>query len=129
MDLTSLVSGAINIANQMTASLQVTISLKRWRGQTGSGEPLYPKTETYTVLLQRENHRMTSPEGQIITVNATKITFLQPLEADGTAGRKEPLDPRDLVIFPDKSEHQVIDVKEFINASTNAPFLSEAWVS
>ena len=57
-----------------------------------------------------------------------KVTILQPITANGTSGRTEPVDPRDKVTLPDGTVGPILDVAGLVNPDTGYPYMFEIWL-
>jgi hypothetical protein len=128
MGLSALVSSAIKTANGVTASLQVSVQHFAWIGQDAKGKKAFAGAASYPALVERKQKRMPGPDGQEV-FSRYSVTFLQPLPANGTAGRQEPIDTRDELVLPNGERVDVLDVSGMLNPDTGAPYMSEVWTS
>jgi len=128
MSLASLIKTGIATANSVTSSLQVDVIHWPWIGQDAKGAPEYASPVTYLALVERKQKRVTGQNGQEVTATYS-VTFIQPLSAQGTEGRHEPIDMRDKLILPDGSKVDVLDVSGLVDPDSGLPYMLEVWTS
>lgn len=122
MSLASVVRGAVATANKVTNSLQATVSLKQWISQDAYGTPTYGPTIRRTALVEQGENRFKTPPGVLINTKAT-VTFLQPIPANGAAGRTEPIDDRDILTLADgTSGPAIVGEPMLVNPETDKPY-------
>jgi hypothetical protein len=70
------------------------------------------------------------PDGQVPTTG-TRIEFLDPLPANGAVGRREPIDPRDLITLEGETDPGHIDEIPgvMVDPETNLPYVSVVWLA
>lgn len=102
MGLDSVVRSAVALANRVTTSLQGTVQIFRWNGQSqNGGTPTYEATALSVKAIIEPNKVWTKdPKGGAMFLTS-RIAILQPIAPLGATGRSEPLDQRDKVVLPD----------------------------
>ena len=127
MGLQTTVASGIATAKSVTASLQDDITIAPWTGNSRTGAPSYGTAVTYPALVEWKQKMLKDRSGRDV-VTQTKVTILQPITANGTSGRTEPVDPRDKVTLPDGTVGPILDVRGLMNPDTNAAFMWEVWL-
>lgn len=127
MGLADIVRSGIAIAKNVTADLQVDITLEAWTGSDGYGAPTYAAAVILPAIVVKKQRIIKNPLGEIIK-SKHEVTILQPVTANGATGREEPIDPRDRITLPDESTGPILDVTGMIDPSTGAPFMPEIWL-
>jgi hypothetical protein len=126
-DYAAMLRDGVKLIKETTDSLQAFVTLNQWIGQDVYGKPLFaaPMSLKAICVLAPNQHKTTNG----IVVNTTAYAaFLEPILPNGAASRKEPIDPRDVIIFPDGTTGPIVEIKGFIDAGTNAPMFSEVWI-
>ena len=126
MGLSALVRGAVATANKITADLQPEVTLERWIGQNATG-PLYGEEEFLPAVVEYGVDQIVNDAREIVPVQA-KVTFIRPIEPEGSRGRKEPLDTRDRVKLPNGTSGPLVRVRGMVDGETGEPYMIEAWV-
>lgn len=125
MGLADIVRSGIAIANTITASLQVPISIQRWTGQGQTGAPSYAAAITVQALVEPEKVLRPSGTGGVMALTS-KVTILTPLTAHGATGRSEPLDQRDKITLSDGTTCPISTIGGVVtDPSTNLPYMFE----
>jgi len=96
MGLADIVRNAVAKADAITADLQPTIKHAAWTGNDGMGGSTYAAAISRAALIEQKQKKVVSTSGAEL-VSHHVITILRPITANGTAGRREPIDPRDLI--------------------------------
>lgn len=108
MSLAGIIRTGVRIADKVTKSLQGDMILEQWIGQSVSGKASYASPIIVKCIEDDKQKTIVTAAGQAITVMST-LTILEAIPADGTAGRKEPIDPRDRITTPSGFVGRVID--------------------
>ena len=61
-------------------------------------------------------------------MSKTKLTFVRPIPDEGTAGRREPIDPRDKITLPDGTAGPIINTGGLVSGGTGKPYMLEVWL-
>jgi hypothetical protein len=125
-DYAKMLRDGVKLIKETTLSLQPVVTLHQWVAQDLYGKPLYAVITLQAITVQAPNMHKTS-NGQLVAVQAY-VAFLEPVPPNGTAGRLEPIDPRDKIVLPDGSWGPIVEVKGFIDAGTGKPMFSEVWI-
>jgi hypothetical protein len=122
MALDSLLRKGVALANRVTASLQVEVSHSAWIGSDSYDKPAFALPVPYDAIVERGKKAVRTTTGEEI-VPRYVITFLRPIERNGTAGRDEPIDPRDLLTLPDGTSGKILQLPDgVLDPATNAPY-------
>ena len=127
MGLQTTVASGIATAKSVTASLQDDITIAPWTSNDRTGAPSYGTAVTYPALVEWKQKMLKDRSGRDV-VTQTKVTILQPITANGTSGRTEPVDPRDKVTLPDGTVGPILDVAGLVNPDTGYPYMFEIWL-
>lgn len=130
MGLGSIVRNALATADKITGAsdgLQCEIDHEAWTGMDGYGKPTYASAKTITALVSRRQVPIRTSSGETLT-SRTQITIVQPLKANGTDGRTEPIDLRDRLTLPDGTTGKILDIQGFLDPSTGRPFGHEVFL-
>lgn len=129
MSYASMVRNGVKLADKMTKSFQVTVKHRAWIGQStdGYGTPKYANAVSRLAIVEYDQKPVLTLSGMEVNTYAY-VCFVRPLEPNGTVGRVEPVDKRDLITFPDGTTGPIIDVKNFLDPKTNRGYLTEVWV-
>jgi hypothetical protein len=143
MSLNSTIRAVVNVANSVTASLQGTVLHSAWIRQDAMGTPVYGRKlegldiygayNAVGVQIPRQaviekKQRIREVQGRQIMTFAT-LTFVGQVEKNGmTTFRKEPFDPRDILILPDGDTGPIIDVVGVLDSETNNFYAVEVFL-
>jgi hypothetical protein len=131
MGLADIVRAGVATANKITggsAGLQVPVTHEAWIGQDGYAAKLYAAPVTRTALVEEGARPRRTSTGEVLLTRA-HITFLAPIEANGAAGRLEPIDPRDRFTLPSGVTGPIVDFDGMpVDVSTGRSFLSGIWL-
>lgn len=143
MSLNSIIRSAVGIANSVTADLQGTILHSAWIRQDAMGTPVYGRRlngldiygayNATGVQIPRQaviemKQRIREVQGRQIMTFATLI-FVGQVEKNGmTTFRKEPIDPRDVLILPDGTTGPIVDVVGVLDSETTNFYAVEVFL-
>lgn len=129
LNLPKLISNAVSIADGMTKSLQVSVQRHVWVGNNEWGNPIYSVTvdEFKAIYEKKAESKFDLATGAVIQTQG-KLLIMEPIEANGTEGRIEPIDNRDLLILPDGTSGPIFKPEGLYNPEANKPFLIELWI-
>lgn len=127
MGLGSVVRSAVAIADSITGAsgaFQATVTHNVWTGESVSNKATRTTTVSRLALVEFEQSRVETSDKQVVQ-QVAKLTFLRPIAANGAAGRREPIDPRDTFTLPNGWVGRVLAVDGLTDPSTNAPFFCQ----
>lgn len=134
LNLPSIVSNAVKIAHNATRSLQETpdgvgiVKHYAWISEGTFGKATYADPINRPAIWEPgQQSKFDTNTGAVIQVKG-KLTFLEPIEPNGAAGRIEPIDNRDLIILPDGTSGAIFKPEGLYNPVSGAPFLIELWI-
>jgi hypothetical protein len=123
MSLASIVRKGVATANSCTSSLQVSVSHYPWIGYNKAGEDIWAGTAvTLQALSEKKRMLVRGPLSEELK-EVTVLTIIGPVAANGTAERREPIDPRDKLVLPDNSTGPILDVSGLDDPSTGRPYM------
>ena len=128
MGLAAIVRSAVSIANSVTADLQVNVTHEPWTGADGQSKPTYGTAQTVPAIVVDDQRGFRDAIGEVVQSH-TRISFLRPVPVSGTAGRREPIDPRDRLTTPDGVTGKIVGIGGMVDSGTGRPFYSEVWLS
>ena len=117
---------AIAIADEVTKDLgvQPTVTHQAWTGQDSKGRATYAAAVSRRAVVDLTRKQRTTASGVLITIIAT-VTILEPVAPNGAAGRREPIDPRDIITLPDGTTGPIVDAPDMVvDAATNRPLMN-----
>lgn len=133
MSLNSTLRSAVAIANTVTDSLQGDILHSAWIGQDAMGKAIYgrkiegldiygaydaPGVQATLRAVIEQKQRVREVQGRQIMTFATLTVVGQVPKNGMTDFRKEPIDPRDIVILPDGTTGPIVDVVGVMDTET-----------
>lgn len=129
MSLADTIATVLGEANTLLTNEELLepVTIRRWTGQDLSGDPTYAASISVAGLVELKQQLRKNTEGQEV-MSKTKLTFTQPIAAEGTSGRREPIDPRDEIILPDGTTGPIIDIAGLVSGGTAAPYMLEVWL-
>lgn len=124
MAFDTLVRNLVGLANTLTSSLQSTVQHSAWIGQDQYDAPQFATAVPRPAIVQTGPRRGKSPTGDDVITSAT-VYFLGPVEPNGAAGRKEPIDPRDRIVLQDGYTAPLVAIGpgDLIDPATGHPYL------
>ena len=127
MALNDTIAAAVATAKSATSALQDDITIEPWTGNSRTGAPAFGSAVTVPALIEFKQEMKKDRTGRDVITRA-KVTILQPITANGTSGRHEPVDPRDRLTLPDGTVGPILSTEGLINPSTNAPYYFEIYL-
>jgi len=122
MGLDATIRSAVALANRVTASLQVSVSHAPWTGPGADGTGAWGTATARQAIVDDSYRQHRLPTGEIVSC-AAKLTFVQPIDANGATGRREPLDPRDVFTLPNGHTGPVVDIPSGpLDPTTGRPY-------
>lgn len=123
MSLASIIRKGVSIADKVTKSVQGDMILEQWVGQNVTGKPTYASPLEIKCIEDDTQKTIITASGQVVTVMSS-LTILQAIPSNGTAGRHEPIDPRDKIITPSGFVGKVIVTPDsVVDPSTGKGFI------
>jgi hypothetical protein len=126
-DYAKLLRNGVKLAKQQTDSIQATVTLRQWTGQDGYGTDTFSAPKTYKAICIHSPTAKLMTDGRVMSFHAY-AAFLEPVTPGGAAGRMEPIDPRDIIVFPDGTTGPILEVKGLVDAGTGKRMYSEVWM-
>jgi len=126
---TDIVRAGVAVADSVTATLQAPVEHHAWISEDRRGEPTFAPLIIRQAIVERKQRLIRAADGRVIAVN-TKLTFPRPIEANGAADRREPIDPRDKFVLPDGTTGPVLNVEGIVDPDTltGAGYMVEVWL-
>ncbi len=112
-----------SVASPLSRDFQADIVWKAWESTTGDGDDTFDTTGVQLkALVDRTVKQHYTGDGRLVQVVAT-LTILDPITNNGASGRKNPIDPRDHFFLDDGTTAPIVELPQFENPATGAPFL------
>jgi hypothetical protein len=134
LNLPSILTNAVKIAHTATISLQQNTAREgivthyAWIGADAFGKPTYAAPiKRRAIYESKHESKFDTNTGSVVQVKGTLI-FLEAISPNGTAGRTEPIDNRDLIILPDGTSGPIFKPEGLYNPVAGRPFLIELWI-
>jgi hypothetical protein len=121
MGLQDLIRSGVATANGITEELQVAVTHEPWVGKDQYGGPVFGTPVSRQALVEMKQRLRRSYTGQEVMQMAA-VTFLVPVEPNGAAGRREPIDPRDRITLPDGTTGPILDAAGLADPDTANPY-------
>jgi hypothetical protein len=124
MGLGSVIRNAVANVDAITGGedgLQVSITHRAWTARDKYNKPTYASAVTRKAVMKSLQRMIRTTGGQEVLARAS-LTFLTPITANGAEGRREPVDPRDLITLPDGTTGPILDVTGTVDPETDAPY-------
>lgn len=128
MALNTTVKNAIATAKKLTSSLADDLTIEPWTGNSRTGAPSYASAVTYPALIEFKQRIFKDRTTGRDVATKCKVTILQPITANGTSGRHEPIDPRDKLTLPDGTVAPIKEIQGFVDPSTGFPYMFEVFL-
>jgi hypothetical protein len=127
--LAGVIRSGVAAANAATADAQVDVTWEAWIGPDGGfGKQAYAPAVSLKALVTMNPSITRSSAGQVPNILAS-VTFLDPVPPNGAAGRKEPIDTRDVITLPDGSTGPIVSVSGgLLDSATDLPFVCTAQI-
>lgn len=117
----------VKIASTLTKGVQSTVTLYQWTGRDGFGNLTYADPLSLRCVVDRTN-KIIQLGNQMVSISAT-LTFLDPISANGAAGRREPVDPNDKIVLSDGFTAPIKDAPgAVINPETGQGFVTQVFL-
>lgn len=110
-----LVRQGVALADALTTTLQVPVTVEPWLAQDGLGAPVYGPAARHLALVEAAHDRVRAADG-IEKQVTTKVAFIHPVT----------LDVRARLTLPDGTRPPILAVRGLVDPGTNRPYLVEA---
>jgi len=100
-----------------------TVTHEPWISNTSQGRPTFGASSTYKAAVKDSIESVRDQQGEVVTEKGTVVSFLEPVAANGSLGRDEPIDPRDRITLPDGQVGVVRGVEGLVDPGTGYPYL------
>lgn len=130
MGLADIIRSAVATANDITLDLQATVTHYAWISADATGKPTYASGVARKAIVEHRTKTIRNATGQEV-VGRHKLTFLVVPTANGTSGRREPIDPRDKFVLPDGTTAPIASIEGVTDAesTTGRNYSYEVWLS
>jgi hypothetical protein len=127
MGLEAVIAGAVEAVRLSTETIQVQVQIEPWIGEplAFGGPPQYGPLVLAQALVQEGLQHTKRSDGTYITTRA-RLSFLDPaaVPPNGAPGRREPIDPRDIVTLPSGLTGHLQELPGVqINPATGQPYV------
>lgn len=98
----NILKSGIKLADKLTKGVQSTVQIRQFTGESVSGAKTYSSPVKYRAIVNR-SARQVFRGGQLVMISGqiTILTKISPNGATTKPVRREPIDPRDLIILSD----------------------------
>jgi hypothetical protein len=130
MSLADVIKDALAVADNLLESEEILepITVSRWTGQSVEGDPTYAADITPPAIVELKQQLRKDINTGVEVMSKTKLTIVRPIANQGTAGRREPIDPRDKITLPDGTTGPIIDIGGLVSGGTGKPYMLEVWL-
>jgi hypothetical protein len=126
MGYEDLIRAGVVLASSQFDSMKMAVTHTPWTSDDGAGNNSYGSPTTRHCLVDFSGRGMLRyTKGGILIMELAKLTFLDPVPANGAALRQEPIDLRDKIVLPDGQTAPVVDTGGFGDVATGQPFVLE----
>lgn len=131
MSLLDVVRSAVAIVDGVTAPLQATVSFRHYVSSDAYGTKLYTPDESLPAaqlkaIVDFKQKQLRTSEG-ILSVSRASVIFLD-IAALLAATNNEGLDDHDIIVLPDGSTGDILDMGGFVDAVLGIPVATEAFL-
>lgn len=116
-----IIRSGVAIADNLTQSLQPSVTHEPFTGKNGEGGYSYGTGVQRAALVERKAKMVRNAQGEEV-VSTHVVTFLRPIAANGSPGRREPIDHRDRMTMPDGSKPKILSIEDFTDKDTSAGY-------
>lgn len=127
--MADIIRDGVKLTNELTDDIQSSITHTPWIGYAdASGTDLYGTPVTRKCIVSTKQSEIITASGQMVSLLATLI-FVGDVAPNGAPGRKEPFDPRDVIVLPDGSTGPILDTPSGVNdPMTNRGFIHKVMI-
>lgn len=105
-----------------------TITHEAWNGSDGYGQPTYATGVSLPAVFVEKAESVRNRAGEEVVARGY-LQILQAVAAEGTAGRDEPIDPRDRITLPDSEIAKIAAVEGIVDPSTGLHYAPKVWLA
>lgn len=127
MALDAIVRKGVSLADKITKGLQVPVVFEAWISDDTYAKRIYAPPITLLAIVEYGVFMRNVGAGRQIQASA-HVTFTTPLTANGSPGRREPIDTRDRFTLPGGNVQTIADIKGFLDSQTQLPYVAEVWL-
>jgi hypothetical protein len=124
MSLAGTVRSAVATADKVVKALEEEVTHEAWISADMFGKNTYAAPALRKALVEQKIQERRLSDGRIVKTSA-KLTFLEVIPANGTAGRIEPIDPRDRITLKDGTTGPILSDSGFRDPEKSRPYLVE----
>ena len=122
MGLNDIIRSGVAVIDNVTATLQDTVTHEAWIGHDSYGADVFASPINRQALVEMTRRITRDKDGQVIMENA-QVIFIRPIPANGTVDRKEPIDPRDRITLPNGYLGPIVNIAGLVDPSSRYPYL------
>jgi hypothetical protein len=121
-----------SILSPQFETMKLDIQHRAWIGSDGRGGDLYATAVSRRALVDLTRKRSYTRDGRVggggagtglLVMTVATLYFLDPIPAQGAAGRQEPIDTRDIIELPTGLTAPILEVGGFADSGTSQPFV------
>lgn len=116
------------MADKVTArgGLQPKVRHRMWVGQDENTMPVYRDVMRDAIVEKKQ--RLIRTRDKTEAMSQHYIGILRPIGDVTAAGRRGPIDERDVFELPDGSTGPLLNWTGFVNGTTGKPYAAEVWL-
>lgn len=122
-----IIRNGVALADSLTQSLQPTVTHAPFTGKDGEGGYSYDTGVARAALVERKTKMVRNSAGEEV-VSTHVVTILRPVAANGSPGRREPIDPRDKFTLPDGSTPKILAIEDFTDKDTSSGYFYQVYL-
>ncbi len=122
-----IIRSGVAIADNLTQSLQPNVLHEAFVGKDGEGGYSYATGVQRAALVERKTKMVRNAQGEEV-VSTHVVTLLRPVAANGSPGRREPIDPRDKFTLPDGSKPKILSIQDFTDKDTGSGYFYQVYL-
>lgn len=119
-----IIRDLIPTISELTEGVQAEITHRAWTGEKETGKKEYANPVTLKCIISSKHRQVVSASGQLVTAVHT-LTFLDPITPNGSPGRREPIDTRDMITLPDWFTYPIVDIGGVVDPETGMGFTNK----
>jgi hypothetical protein len=123
--LLKLLRKSVELADKVTSTLQSTVTLKRYTGQTGFGKT-WAAPVSLDAIVDWRQRQVRTPAG-LLSVSRAMVTFLD-VDALKAATAGQGIQDEDIITLPDGTTGPILDMAGFIDRETTIPVATEVFL-
>lgn len=127
MSIPSELRDGIAIIKGEFIDLMDHVTIRRWLAQDKYGKGIFTAPETFEAIIDLRQQDRPGASGQITRTSAL-VTILEEIAPINSAGRQNPIDPRDIIVLPDNTTAPIVETQGLWDGETNRPFYTDIWL-